>query len=87
MTAYRLARKVRPKRSNAALQSLKRNPPFPADCALPCRVWDALSPIETYLSEYQWRGCRRYRGKIPNRSPIAQLKYIMWRRLANVISR
>jgi hypothetical protein len=48
-----LAQRERPKRPNAALQPLKREQQsFPADCALPWHVWDALSPIKTSLSEY-----------------------------------
>ena len=42
MAASRLARREPPKSANAALQSLEREQPFPADCALPWRIWAAL---------------------------------------------
>jgi hypothetical protein len=47
-----LARRERPKYANAALQFLKREQPIPADCAMPWRVWGALSSIGTCLAEY-----------------------------------
>ncbi len=44
MAACRLARREPPKYANAALQSLARDHvPFPSDCALPWRIWAALT--------------------------------------------
>jgi C_GCAxxG_C_C family probable redox protein len=42
MAASRLARRESPRCANAALQSLERERSFPADCALPWRIWAAL---------------------------------------------
>jgi len=52
MASSRLTSRERPKRTNAALQSLEKQP-FPADCALPWCVWGALSSTKTIRLEHQ----------------------------------